>query len=73
MSVKVDFRVMSDVKCKCGRPLKANLVNKKGPKAVCYKCHTINEAKRGHRIGKLGKPRSVRLEAGLPVKVRSNV
>ena len=50
-SLKVNFRLLSEYKCRCGRPLKLNVVNRKlEVPAMCYRCWVSKEASRGHRM-----------------------
>ena len=47
---KVDFKEVSSVyKCKCGKPIKHNMISKKLEiPAYCYKCWISKERSRGH-------------------------
>ena len=48
---KKDFRIMSDVTCRCGKQIKQNLVDRKvNPPEMCYSCHIKHEALGGHRM-----------------------
>lgn len=67
MKKPYDFRVMSDVQCKCGRKIKANVAERK-ENPVCYQCHAKAEHNRGHNIAQFGGPRKKRIAAGLPTK-----
>lgn len=49
-STKVPFNVMSDKRCGCGRPLKANVVTRRPAADRCYTCARAEEADRGHTI-----------------------
>ncbi len=51
MGKKLSYTVLSSKRCKCGRALKANVVNRKPKATRCYNCHRHAEAmERGHYI-----------------------
>lgn len=71
---KVSCDVKSDKTCKCGKRIKMNVAMRKTAREIdCPDCHTMKEAGRGHFIGKYGKPRKKRIEAGLQIKKGSRI
>jgi hypothetical protein len=61
--MKLAYNILSNLTCKCGKPIKQNLVNKKNrSNLLCYKCHRLSTGKPTYHI-----PRRKRLDAGLPV------
>lgn len=63
---KVDSNIKSDKKCRCGKLLKKNVVDRKPTARECYQCHRKSEALRGHHVD--SRPRQKRLSAGQSVK-----
>ena len=44
------FDVMSDVTCKCGKPIKQNVIDRAPKVRNCYDCHRAVEAGQGNTI-----------------------
>lgn len=55
----------SDRACRCGKKIKARMVEQKDARR-CYGCFCKKEGTRGHTINT--QPRKKRIVAGLPVK-----